>query len=183
MGTARSLDDLLDALHLFVTEDPEGGGRGQALVAAVMDCGYDDVEVVPKNHPAPFDVKRTGNPPPIVVEVKQVAVTGREILELARRAAGANVDRAIYAALGVDQPALPVDRLRADALREHGVLLDLVGELRELVTRVAILADVSAATIAAVLPQTAVERCREHADISGRGQQRLASILRSVTDS
>ena len=92
MSAAASLSDLLEALQLWMTEDPEEGARGQALVAATLSLVWDDIEVVPKHHPAPFDVRR---PERLACEVKQKAVLEADVLELARRAASRVRPRAI----------------------------------------------------------------------------------------
>ncbi len=181
IGPARSLEELVAALQVFVAEDPEGGGRGQAIVAAVLDCAYPDVEVIPKNHPAPFDVRRKGKPPPLACEVKQQTVSVGDVLELARRAAAAEAPHAIYASLHPEQPALPVDRLRADALQAHGVLIDVCSDVRELVVRVGVYGSVDAAQLGASLPARAIARCRE-TGVSTAGQRRLVALLRGVTD-
>ncbi len=180
LGAASSLEDLLEALHLFVTEDPEGGSRGQAIVAAVLSCTFPDVEVVPNNHPAPFDVKRAGFPPPLVCEVKQQPIHPEDISELARRSVEHSAQRAIYAALDPSQPALPVDRLSADALRDHGVLLDVCYDIRELAARIGVYSDADVSSFLADLPGYAVERC-EPSGVGQRGQRRLEALLRGVS--
>lgn len=180
LGAAASLEDLLEVLHLFVTEDPEGGSRGQAIVAAVLACAFDDVEVVPSNHPAPFDVKRAGNPPPLVCEVKQVPIEPEDVTELARRAVESSAQRAIYAALHPAQPPLPVDRLCADALLEHGVLLDVCYDIPQLAARVGVYADADVETIRAELPEHAAALC-EPAGVGSRGQDRLRALVAGVS--
>jgi hypothetical protein len=180
LGVAASLEDLLEALHLFATEDPEGGSRGQAIVAAVLSCAFPDVEVVPNNHPAPFDVKRTGSPSPLVCEVKQQAIRPEDVSELARRAAEHSTQRAIYAALDPLQPALPVDRLCADALCDHGVLLDVCYDIRELVARIGVYSDADMTSFLADLPSYAAQRC-EPSGVGERGQRRLDALLRGVS--
>lgn len=178
MIAARSTADLLEAVQLWLTEDPEEGARGQALVAAVLDLAWDDVEVVPKHHPAPFDVKRAGNPPPLVCESKQQIIAAADILELARRASEHDADLALYAALDPQQPPLPIDRLRGDALEQHGALLDVVHDTQELIAHVCVHAGVTAANVAAHLPQHIANRCPE-ADVSASGLRRLQALLRT----
>lgn len=177
MTAARSTADLLDALQLWIVEDPEEGARGQALLAGALTLAWDDVEVVPKHHPSPFDVKRTGTPPPLVCECKQQVITDAEVLELPRRAAVHDSDLALYAAFDPRQPPLPVDRLRADSLRHHGVLLDIVTSTEELLSHICIGAGIPAADVAANLPSAIVSRCRD-ADVSATGLRRLATLVR-----
>jgi hypothetical protein len=176
MTTAQSTADLLDALQLWITEDPEEGARGQALVAAALTLVWDDVEVVPKHHPAPFDVKRAGTPPPLVCECKQQVINGTDILELPRRAAARDADLALYAALDPRQPPLPIDRLRSDALERYGVLLDVVSDVEELIAHICVSAGIPAADVRANLPHALVMRCPQ-ADVSAGGLRRLATLL------
>lgn len=179
MTSARSTSDLLDVLQRWAIEDPEEGARGQALVAAALDLVWDDVEVVPKHHPAPFDVKRAGTPPPLVCACKQEAITEADVLDLAVAAAAHDADLAIYAALARDQAPLPADRLRVDALVTHGTLLDVVHDVHELVSRVGVYGGVAATVVAANLPQHVANRC-PGADVSAGGLRRLQSLLRGV---
>jgi SacI restriction endonuclease len=179
-GAASSLEDLTEALQLFAIEDPEGGSRGQAVVAAVLASAFPDIEVVPKNHPAPFDVKRAGYPPPLVCEVKQQLVRPKEVMELTRRAFEHHADRAIYAALDPSQGELPVNRLVADALVRHGVFLDVCYDVRELVARVAVYSDVDVISLLADLPDQAAVRC-EPSGVGKKGRRRLEALLRGIT--
>ena len=179
-GTASSIEDLTEALQLFAIEDPEGGSRGQAVVAAVLASAFPDIEVVPNNHPAPFDVKRAGHPPPLVCEVKQQPIRPGEVMELARRAFDHHADRAIYAALDPSQGELPVNRLVADALVRHGVFLDVCYDVRELVARVAVYSDVDILSLLADLADQAVVRC-EPSGVGQKGRRRLEALLRGIT--
>jgi hypothetical protein len=179
MDAAHSAIDLLEGLQLWMSEDPEDGGRGQAVVAGVLRLAWNDVEVVPKHHPAPFDVKRKGTPPALVCEVKQQIVTESEVLDLPRRAAIANADLAIYAALDLRQPPLPVDRLRSDSLDRHGVLMDVVQSTHELVAHACVSGGVSTSVVLADLPQLVAAAAPE-ADVSAEGVRRLAMLLRRV---
>lgn len=179
MAAARSTADLLEAVQLWLTEDPEEGARGQALVAAVLDLVWDDIEVVPKHHPAPFDVKRDGDPPPLVCECKQQVINEGDVLELARRAAHHGVDLALYAALATGQSPLPVDRIRVIALERHGTLLDVVHDTHELVVHVCVHAGIKAGDIAGELPQALADRCAR-AGVSTRGVARLRELIASA---
>ena len=70
---------------------------------ATLQADRLDVKVVPKHHPAPFDVMRTPGPGVVTMacESKQQTVTEHDVMELARRATENGVCIALYAALGV----------------------------------------------------------------------------------
>ena len=175
MTAARSVSDLLSALQLWLTEDPEEGARGQALVAAVISLVWGkEVEVVPKHHPAPFDVRRSGV---LACEVKQRTIAEADVLELARRAAAADFDLALYAALDIHQPPLAVDRLRRDAVDQHGVLLDVVSDTHELVAHAAVHGGLTAGDVTAGLPRALADYC-PWADVSAGGLKRLEDLLK-----
>jgi hypothetical protein len=179
MSAARSTADLLDVVEQWIAEDPEDGARGQAAVAAALDLSWDDVEVVPKHHPAPFDVRRAGTPPPLVAECKQQRIDVADVMDLAKRAGDHDVDLALYAALARDQKPLPADRLRLEALARHGVLLDVVHDVHELLARVAVYSGVSGAVVAGRLPDRLARRCPD-ADVSAGGLRRLQQLLKGV---
>ncbi|MCW2949635.1 MAG: SacI restriction endonuclease [Thermoleophilia bacterium] len=179
MVGARSLSSLIDTVQLWMARDPEHGARGQAVVAAVLGLGWADVSVIPKNHPAPYDVTRGGERLLMAAEVKQQAISESEVLELARRAAHDNVPACFYAALAPDQPHLAVDRLLIDAVRTHGVFLIIVHDVAELIAKAGGFQGLSADDVAARLPQALIDRCTA-AGVSAAGrndlQQRLDAI-------
>lgn len=179
MLAARSTADLLDVVQSWMTEDPEEGARGQAVLVAALDLVWPDAEVIPKHNPAPFDVQRAGSPPPLVCECKQQTITEADVLELARRAAEQGANLALYAALARDQPPLPADRLRLDALTRHGTLLDVVHDVHELIARIAVHAGVSTTRVATELPLHLAARCTA-ADVSDGGRRRLELLLAGV---
>jgi hypothetical protein len=173
MTAAASASSLLEAVQLWITEDPEEGARGQALVAAALSLVWDDIEVVPKHHPAPFDVR---SPDALACEVKQKAIGESDVLELARRAANAGYDLALYAAVAADQKPLAVDRLRRDALDQHGVLIDVIHDAHELIGHLAVNGGVTARAVLERLPQ-ALANFAPDAGVSAPGLQRLIDLL------
>jgi len=177
MAAAASLSSLIEAVQLWITEDPEEGARGQALVAAALSLAWKDIEVIPKHHPAPFDVRAASV---LACEVKQKAVGETDALELARRAAAADCDLALYAALAADQQPLATDRLRRDALDRHGVLLDAVHDAHELIGHVAVHGGVPASDVARRLPQ-ALAAYSPDAGVSEPGLRRVVGLLESGT--
>jgi hypothetical protein len=87
---AGSLGELIPLIEHFVREDPEGGKRGQALVAALLDLLHRDVRLAPVNDPAGLDVRvRSESATILGVEVKQKAVeeaSAHHLADEARRA-------------------------------------------------------------------------------------------------
>lgn len=179
MIAANSAAELLEVVQQWMTEDPERGARAQAVASAVLDLIWDDIEVVPKHNPAPFDVKRTGTPPPLVCECKQLPVTEAEVLGLARRASEHDAEIALYVAFAVDQDPLPADRIRVEALRTHGTLLDVAHDVHELVVSVCVHGGIHAAEVAQNLPQALADRCAG-AGVTKQGLKRLRDLLGSA---
>jgi hypothetical protein len=113
---AGAYAEVVDIASLFVTEDPEGGKRGQALVAALFDCVYEDVDLRSINNPRPLDVRVLENDRIVLgAEVKQAAVAEDTGLHLAAEARELDCDKAVLVAIAVDQPPLDRDALRRDA--------------------------------------------------------------------
>jgi hypothetical protein len=74
-----------------------------------------------------------------------------------------------------------VERIRADALDHRGVLLDVCGNVRELVVRVGVYSGLGAAEVCAVLPGEVVRHAGT-TDVSEVGRRRLLALLRGVSD-
>lgn len=121
---------LVDRVAQFVLANPEGGRRGQAMVAASLDVSFEDVTMGRVNDPSrrvPGDVFR--GPvlaPDLAVEVKQRPADAAEVLRFVQRASDAGLARVGVALLAQDQTALDVQPLQERALAEHGVALELI---------------------------------------------------------
>jgi hypothetical protein len=131
-ATEWTLDRLIAATVEFVTGDPEGGKRGQALVAAALDFLYPDVEVGGVNDPSrryPGDVHSFNgeeNRPVLAVEVKQVNLSEEEFYFWAQEVAGADVTRSMVVALARGQSPLDCTALTRELLKKYGVLVEVV---------------------------------------------------------
>lgn len=160
--SARLLD-VIEIARLFVTEDAEGGRRGQAFAAAVLDCAYDDVRLRSINNPRPIDVSAwSDGAMRLAVEVKQAIVDESVALALAEDAADAQCDRAVLAALHPQQPHIDKAHLRREALERHGVLVDVAASVEELVATVLLPARLSLTTAAERLQEVVLRRLDEH---------------------
>jgi len=168
----RAYTEVVELAKLFCTENPEGGRRGQALVAALFDCVYDVVDLKRVNNPRALDVRVMQDDQIILgAEVKQVAVLEDAGLHLAAEARGLSCDKAMLVAIAVDQQPLDRDGLRDEALGKHGVLVHVAETIPELFAGVAVFAPTPASTIATLFPQAYAARMREHeVSIAGRGR-------------
>ncbi len=175
--------EVVDIATLFSTEKPEGGKRGQALVAALFDCAYESVDLKSINNPRPLDVRVMHSKQILLgAEVKQVVVDEEDALRVAVEAQQLQCDKALLVAMADKQPLLDRDGLRYDALEDHGVLLEVVHSVPELFALVTLFASATAAVIAERFPQVYAERLQEH-DVSDEGQARWASLVAGLATS
>lgn len=174
---AVPLEDLAGIVDRFVREDPEGGRRAQALVAATLDCAFAEVSLQPINSPHPGDVRvaRAGELV-LPVEVKQLPVGDAVALELAREAAGLDADLALLVVIADRHSPLDRERVQLEALRDHGVLLAVCEGTLELIASVAVLSATPAAKIEAELPGAFAARMREQ-EVSAEGQRAWQKLL------
>lgn len=177
---AHNLGELTRTLTRFLREDPEGGRRGQALVAALFDLAHDEVSLAPINDPTGIDVSVTDEGRLLLaIEVKQKAVDEATAFHTAERAAAHGADKALLVALASDQRSLDRERVRGQAAEEHGVVLAIWEGVEELVTEAALQAPLTAQEIAAELPAIYLHRMREH-DVSLEGRQYWADLVAAL---
>jgi hypothetical protein len=171
------LQDLIGTIEHFIRDDPEGGRRGQALVAAVLDLVHDEVRLSAVNDPTPLDVRvlREGRVV-LGVEVKQKAVGEDEALELAEGVASAGADKALLVALAEGQRPLNEERVLRDAAEAYGVATVAYVSVQQLVSQAIIATRLTAAKFMQELPATYLERMQEH-EVSQTGQQYWADLL------
>ena len=166
--------------RLFVTEDPEGGKRGQAFAAAVLDCAYDDVRLRSINDPNPIDVSAwAGGGMVLAVEVKQLVVDESTALVLAKDAAGNGCDRALLVALHPAQPHFDREHIRHEALVNHGVLVEACASVEELVARVLIGSRLPLTDAAIRIQEWYSARMAEHG-LADESRERWASLCEGL---
>jgi hypothetical protein len=171
-----SFDDLLEVLEVFVKDDPEGGRRGQALAAAVLDLAHDDVVLAAINDPRMFDVAvRDDGVETLGVDVKQKPVEEAAVLHLAQEAAERSVDKVLLVALAPNQRPLDRPRLSQIAQRDHGILATVYEGVPELLTQVALQSPLPLADFVRYLPEKYLVRMQEHG-VSAEGQQHWADL-------
>ncbi len=132
VSTAWSLSEFVAAVSTFVTDWPEDGKRGQALVAAALDLAFAQVRLGHVNDPGrriPGDVYAYGeldaSALPLPVEVKQRAASHSEVLRWAAELSRVGVRRGLYVLLAPGQPDLGAVELSRRALADNGVVLTL----------------------------------------------------------
>jgi hypothetical protein len=172
---------LIVVAEQFVSEDPEGGKRGQAFVAAVLDCAFDEVKLQSINNPFSGDVQvcRDGQLA-WIVEVKQAPVEERTAFELAAEAKVRGVSLALLAVLAPHHTPLDRERIRRRAMQDHRVILEVTESVRELIGMVGVFSMTTVEQIVDQLPARYAIRMREHG-ISERGQKRWAELIEART--
>jgi hypothetical protein len=137
LDVALGVRQAVSAADRFLAEDADGGKRGQALVAGVLDLSFLEVRMGRVNDPSrrfPGDVQvMVGVQVVLAVEVRQKLVSLGDALAFARVAAEAGVVNAAVAALGSEQEPLDRAYLRGRAEDEHGVLLSVIESADELI--------------------------------------------------
>jgi hypothetical protein len=177
---SEDLSALVEALGVYIADDTEGGRKGQALVAALLDLTHEEVYLAPINDPTGLDVTVGDEGRPLLgFEVKQKPVTETTALHLAEEARLLGVDKAILVALAPDQRPLDRQRIRNQALAEHRVLVGVWESLSELAASIALQAPISAAEFAAEVPRAYLRRMQEHG-VSPAGQQYWADLSRRL---
>ncbi len=168
----------------FVTRNPEGGRRGQALVAGCLSLVFADVETSRVNDPSrhwPGDVAVWEDAEvSLVAEVKQRPATGTEILQLVERCAAVGIKRAMVATLHPEQPALPVDDLRREAWQRHGVHLSIFERADDVISNALTWTAVPLDEALTSLPQLIAQRLEE-LEVSREGMGEWAALFANGT--
>ena len=183
LATTTGLDvaALIDTAERFVREDTEGGRRGQAFVAAVLDCAFSDVVLQAINDPNPGDVRvRDHGRTAWIVEVKQVAADESTAFALASEAQSMSVTLALLVVLADRQSPLDREQIRRRAIREHKVLLEVAESIRELIGMVAVFSMTTIEQIAESLPGRYALRIRDHG-VSEAAQRRWSELMEART--
>jgi hypothetical protein len=156
---------LLQTTNAFITDDSEGGKRGQAFVTACLDLVFQDVRTKRVNDPSrrtPGDIE-IGKPRALTLaaEVKQRPFSPSEIVQFVKRCQKRDIRRALIVALDPAQPPLPLDELRRIAWQEHGVHLTVMRNIRELLELALTMSDRSLQESLSSFPRLALNRLIE----------------------
>lgn len=181
-AAGASLGDIIELVDLFINEDPEGGRRGQALVAALLDCvGHERVQLAAINDPRAVDVLVwSENVTVLAVEVKQKPADEKVALHLADQARKCGADSALLVAIARDQEPLDRQSIRLQAQTQHRVLMLIVESVEELFSAAVVPARVRADEVAHVLPGVYLQRLQEHGASEG-GQRYWADLCAGLS--
>lgn len=167
---------LVSIAEEFIRSNPEGGRRGQALVAAVLDLAHEEVHLSGIHDPRPRDVAvLRGGEDLLFVEVKQKPVDADTADHLAHEAREASVDKALLVALAPDQQPLDRESVRRSADSAYGVLTLVYETVAELLTQVTIHSSLTSSEISERLPSYYLRRMQEHG-VSEDGQRRWVDL-------
>ena len=171
---------LVEAVEAFVSENPEGGRRGQALVAGVFDLVFGQVRTGRVNDPSrkyPGDVQALdGAVVLLAAEVRQKVVYETDVLQFASSLRDAGVANGVMVALHPDQEPLPRDDLLREAETTHGVLVSIIEGTPELMLGALLWSGRALEDLLSSFPQHMLARMAE-IEVSPEGQQRWAALF------
>ncbi len=184
LDVALGVRQAVRAADCFVREEADGGKRGQALVAGVLDLVFPEVRMGRVNDPSrrfPGDVQAmVGVQVVLAVEVRQKLVGPDEALAFARAAAEAGVVNAAVAALAPGQEPLHRASLRDYAESKHGVLLSVIESADELIAAALLWSGMRTDDALRDLPQRILDRLHE-IEASQRSLRRWLELLQEAT--
>jgi len=132
-----TVEEFINAISSFVTDWPEDGKRGQAMVAAALDLAYPLVKLGHINDPShrlPGDVHSFFDEeaalPLLATEVKQKPASRTDILIWADSLRAAGLQRGHYVLLSPNQPDIDAPDLVYDVLRQHNILITIFASPR-----------------------------------------------------
>jgi hypothetical protein len=127
------LVELSRVLEAFIREDPEGGRRGQALVAAVFDAVFSKATTGAINAPQANDVQAYADDQMVNgAEVKQKPIDEGWALSFAEELRKQGVRKGLICALAQDQRPLDRAVLLNEAEQRYGVTLSAIESVEEL---------------------------------------------------
>lgn len=172
---------LLTTATTFVTEDPEGGRRGQAFVAAAFDLAFEDVRTGRINDPSrrlPGDVQAMDGATVLVAaEVRQKIVSERDVLSFAATLHEHDVEHGLVVALHPLQQPLPREALVGEAEERYNVLIQLAEGPAELLLAAMLWAGRPLTVLLQEFPQRMLMRLTR-IEVSAAGQRRWADLFR-----
>lgn len=160
-----SMQSLLERTEDFVLAKPEGGRRGQAFVAAAFDLVWLNVRSSRINDPSrrfPGDVQIIDGPvTTLAVEVRQKEVSYIEALQFAETARDGDVQCGLMVMLAPDQQRFDELDLFMDAESMHGVTLDTIYGVQDMLISAAVWCGKPLAYVLTEFPRRMVIRLGE----------------------
>ena len=158
--------EFLVAIERFVTQYPEEGRRGQALVAAALDLSHQHVELGHVNDPSrriPGDVilMNEGRQPTSSYEVKQRPASPADILSWANRLADIGLSRGTYVLLAPHQERQPLENLADETLSRRSVVIEIVLGVQEFLKRCILTGPLTVEEFMTEFPNLMLQRLEE----------------------
>lgn len=173
------LADLIEISTHFVHEDPEGGRRGEALVASALDCIHSGVELPVVNNPHPGDVRVVdGGVVVLVVEVKQHSVGDDVAITLVREAHALGAQAALLAVFSNDHAPINRERVSHFSIGEYGLAFFAAESVHEFLVGLCTFSPGAARKLLRELPGAFATRLASHG-VRGRSTERWWQLVRS----
>jgi hypothetical protein len=185
VGGAITFPKLVTAARGYITADPEGGKRGQALVAAALDLVFEGVEAGAVHDPSrrsPGDVRvRSGRKLSLAAEARQKPVTSTDVLLFAQRLSESGAGQGLYVALSPQQDPLDLDGLREQALDEYGIALEILIGVEELLRSALVWSGRAMEDVLRRFPDGMLARLRD-LEISPEGQRTWSMTIMEAVE-
>jgi hypothetical protein len=161
-----SVDDVIKACRLFVSERSESGKRAQALVAAVFDVVFEEVKsdrVFSPSRREPGDVRAYRNGELVVAaEVRDKAVTHSDAMAFAASLEAKSARTGVIVVLEEDaHGGLDRTLVLLESERDYGVTLTVIEGVLELISEAITWSGAPAAELLEALPRRALVRLEE----------------------
>lgn len=132
----RDFSQVFEIVRSFLG-DQDRPKRTQALVAGAFDVVFSDVRTRRLNDPSrdfPGDIQVYLNEKPILaVEVRAKSVPATEVARFVVECRNKNIERAVVVVIWPQHIPLPFEKLRDAAIDEHGILLNIIENEKDLI--------------------------------------------------
>lgn len=164
-GGGLSMTDMLQKTEVFVTNDPEGGRRGQAFVAAAFDLAFAKVRSGRVHDPSrrmPGDVQVLDRGAAVLaVEVRQKVVSHQDAMRFAEALRKGGVAAGLIAMLDPGQEELDEQAVMKGAEQHYGIFLSLAYGVPEILVAATVWSGASLGAVLTDFPQHMLGRLEE----------------------
>lgn len=179
-GVRVTVSRTVRAADQFITEEPEEGRRGQALVAAAFDLAFQSVRMGRVHDPSrrfAGDVQALeGAHAILAAEVRQKPVSHEDAIQFAQSLRNAGTGSGVMVALAPNQDPLDRDAVLEQAEERAGVYLSVIEGVGELLGAALTWSGKPLDQSLAELPQRVADRLRE-IEVSPAGLDRWSELL------